>query len=128
MSAAPDLGTILAIVSNLDQGLQAKLPPETLLKQFLPAISLPQTRFVRVYRLSDNKAVLQAASDEERPTGTYIPVSTPIYAQALQSLSSAQDSNSGLWVAPLHSTGTTFGFLEVGLQDTAAPELDSALQ
>jgi len=127
MSAAPDPGTILDILSTFDQGLQNNLQPDDLLAQALPAIveRIPGGRFARVYRLIEDKAVLQAATDSQRPTGAYRPVSTtPLYAQALQHHAPASDA--GLWVAPLFLAGTTFGLLEIGVETT--PELSTLLQ
>ncbi len=123
MSEAPHPGTILDIVSNFDQGTS----PEAVLENTLNAIParLPQARFARMYRLYDGKAVLQAATDSERPTGSYRPINTtPIYSDALGLAAPVIDN--GLWVAPLHFGSAISGLLEIGVQGELTTEWSSA--
>ena len=124
MSEAPHPGTILDIVSNFDQGTS----PETVLENTLNAIParLSQARFARVYRLHDGKAVLQAATDSERPVGSYRPINmTPVYADVLGLAAPVIDK--GLWVAPLYSGSAISGLLEIGVQGELTTEWSSAL-
>jgi GAF domain-containing protein len=124
MSEAPHPGTILDIVSNFDQGTS----PEAVLENTLNAIPahVPQARFARVYRLHDGKAVLQAATDTERPVGSYRPINTtPIYADALGQGAPMMDN--GLWVAPLRMGGAVAGLLEIGVQGEVSAEWSSTL-
>ncbi len=124
MSEAPDPGIILDIVSNFDQGTS----PDAFLEKSLSAIParIPLARYARIYRLNNGKAVLQAASDTEQPTGAYRYVhSTPVYAEVVEKGSPIMEN--GLWVAPLHFGPTLYGLLEIGASDDLTQGWSSAL-
>jgi GAF domain-containing protein len=125
MSEAPDPATILDIVSSFDQDTS----PDAFLAKSVSAIParIDQARFARVYRLHDGKAVLQAASDTEQPTGAYRYVrGTPVYAEVVRHGTPAVEN--GLWVGPLHFGPTIYGLLEIGASDDLTRAWSSALR
>ncbi|MGQ9889265.1 MAG: GAF domain-containing protein [Aggregatilineales bacterium] len=117
MNPVPDLERLLDLARTLDRGLLDQLPRDALLRQALPvaAACLPGARALRVYRVHDDVAVLEAATDW--PDSARVPLAGTALGAALDSdgpLFAAQDS---AWVVPLTASGVLYGLLEIADAD-----------
>jgi GAF domain-containing protein len=116
MSAQPSLDSLLNTVLSLDAGIRSGESASKLLEQVLAAL-IPQTAFVRVYRLGGDKAFLQAATR----SGADIELAQqPIFGQAARAREIVQ-TPAGDWLVPLLVSDEPFGLLEVGLEPDQAP-------
>lgn len=117
MRSSPDLDSLLDMVALLDQAIQSEEPTSKLLARLVPPL-LPAMQFARVYRLSGNKAFLQAAT---RAGGDIELDRKLAYLQAIQKLEPVYTDDA--WVMTLHDGEEAFGLLEIGI-DPASAETD----
>ena len=120
MNPVPDLERLLDLARTLDRGLLDRLPRDALLRQALPAAAacLPDARALRVYRVHDDVAVLEAATDW--PDSARVPLAGTALGAALDAdgpLFAAEDS---AWVVPLTAGGVLYGLLEITADANAA--------
>src|SRR5215204_283022 len=107
MSVGPNLGNLFSIVKRLDQGVESETSLRELLEAVMPVL-IPEARVTRVYRLSGNKAILQAGT--QPGSDIELTEATPHY----EAVANLKPVNAwGVWTAPLHVSGDVFGVLEI---------------
>lgn len=121
MNPVPDLERLLDLARTLDQGLLDRLPRETLLRQALPAAAgcVPGAREARAYRVRDDMAVLEAATDW--PDSARIPLADTAFSEALAAGAPLYDAGAAAWAAPLLASGDLYGLLEIPVDPAAVP-------
>lgn len=120
MDRTPDLEHFLDLALTLDGGLLNQLPRDALLRQALPAAAacLPGARAVRVYRVHDDVALLEAATDW--PDSARVPLAGTALGAALDADGPLFAAEAGVWAVPLKAGGVLYGLLEIAA-DANAP-------
>ncbi|MBZ0288067.1 MAG: hypothetical protein K8I30_10670, partial [Anaerolineae bacterium] len=108
------LDKIRDVMITLDEGAQAGLTLDSLLKQVLPSMvaCLPGAQAVRVYRFTGQTGKLEGTTDSAAPSQKHL---TDAERGALQSGDPVHDQER--WVVPLLHDTWVFGWLEVDAPD-----------